>query len=179
MNYSIDVYLTEIQYKKQRGNMILKYNPIKHLYFNQAQQQKEKEKERMEKITKYSIKTTSAVHWKAIMAALLSIGFKYSNGDTDLDNIFNTGYGEGFDTYIIIKMDTKTLSCANDCYRPHTDSILTTLEDALKLINGRLNPEPICCRIGIVYPDKVIIGKHTCSFENVLELAEAVKEMQG
>jgi len=176
MNYSIDVYLTEIQYKKQRGNMILKYNPIKHLYFNQAQQQKEKEKERMEKITKYSIKTTSAVHWKAIMAALLSIGFKYSNGDTDLDNIFNTGYGKGFKAYIIIKMYTKTLSCANECYHPCN---ITTLEDALELINEQLNPEPICCRIGIVYPDKVIIGEHTCSFENVLELAEAVKEMQG
>ena len=157
--------------------MILKYNPIKGLYFNQVQYLKEREETKMDKVTKYSIKTTGAIHWKAIMAALLSTGFKYWNGDNDLENITNTGYGAGFNTYIIVKLDTKTIDSGSYNYIPYKDDIIT-LEEALKLITKLLNPEPICCRIGIVYTDKVIIGEHTCSFEYVLELAEAIKKMQ-
>ena len=156
--------------------MILKYNPIKGLYFNQVQYLKEREETKMDKVTKYSIKTTGAIHWKAIMAALLSTGFKYWNGDNDLENITNTGYGAGFNTYIIVKINNKTLSCANDNYIPYTDSYLTTLEDVLEVIER--HSEPICCRSGIVHSDFVCIGEYKLTFDDILEMAEAVKKMQ-
>jgi hypothetical protein len=110
------------------------------------------------------------------MAALLSTGFKYWNSNTDQNSIYKEGYEKGFRDYISIDTSIKTISCGTaNC----TSGKVISLEDALKLIEKILNPEPIFCYVGIVYPDKVVIGAHTLTFENILELAEAVKKMQG
>ena len=125
---------------------------------------------------KYHIYTVGPVHWKATMAAILSTGYKYWNGKTNVDEIFNEEYQLGFDKYIIFDTFNRKISCCDSSHYDK-DDIQVTLEEALIIITKSFCPKPLYCRAGIVYSNRVIIGIYTLTHKDIIQLAEAIEKI--